>query len=53
MHQWVPGGRNTDEANIGRDVLFPAIDELLEGVAVIAAVPEDFGDFDLVGATDG
>ena len=44
----IPGDRNTNELDVRRFTVFlPALEEGVEGVAVAAAVPKNFDDFDL------
>ena len=49
FHQRVPHGRRAFNDNVVSQRLFPLHDLGLKVVAVTAAVPEEFGDFDLVG----
>src|SRR5690606_30259971 len=46
----IPERRDAYEADVGRLLLGPALEVRLEGVTVRAAVPEDFGHLDLIGA---
>ena len=42
----VPHDRKTNKVDVVRQILCPVIHDRVEGKAMRAAVPEDFGDFD-------
>jgi hypothetical protein len=50
--QRVPDRRNTNKAGIGRNALCPLVDLGFETVAMRTAVPEYFGNLDLIGTPD-